>query len=419
MVLKRVCAFLLSAWFLLGSAFSEQPKPRISDYFVAFGEEALVELFGAAYINLRSPRPQGLKFDDVIYSITKQPYVWDKTSFSQNQITHPYAGNLYFNTARANNLNFWTSLAYTAWGSWSWENIYQNSVTSYNDLITTTMAGALTGEVLHRLSYCAGQIWEPLLWVLSPIDGINRLLRGEQYRHAAPEDLNMLYHSEFYTAFSGAQFFEAGSMQFVPLAEFHPYIVYGNPFDHKTDEPLDLFSADGIFYTSLVRTMGFFELDGALYSWPFFQNTDLPSTVGINFNYKMHYFDEFNYSTNGLGIFMCQQIPFGKENIDAKYFYWNLEADFVFLEASKQKNVNYYNCGPEFKVEVGLETDRVSVRAYGQMDFAFPQNVWHSRDFVSVDIKILDWLCVGVEDLLICKEGDVRNFTSVGVKVRK
>lgn len=395
-------------------------EPRVSDYFVAFGEEALIELFGEAFVNLRSPRPQGLNFDSIIYSITKQPYVWDKTSFEQNQFVHPYAGNLYFNAARANNLDFWTSAAYTAWGAWSWENIYENSVTSWNDLITTTAAGVITGEAFHRLSYAAGAIWEPLLWVVSPIDGINRLLRGERYRHTAPENLEVIYAAELLTACSASERFASGSGQFSSYALFHPYIIYQNPFGHKSKEPFDQFTVDAMFMTNFYNSnTGYVEIDGALYSWPFFCNTDLPSSVGINLNYKVNYFDRLNYSTNAVGIFLRQKIPFNKDNVEKNYLWWNAEADFVFLETSKVDNVNYYNIGPEAKLEFGLETEKIAVRISGEFDYIFPQNVWHNKDFAGIDFKILPWLCVGVEDMLICTEGDVRNFTSVGVKVRK
>ena len=83
------------------------------------------------------------------------------------------------------------------------------------------------------------------------------------------------------------------------------------------------------------------------------------------------------------------------------------------------KFINFYNIGPEAKLEIGLETERIAVRASGEFDYVFLQNVWHNKDFIGIDFKILPWLCVGVEDLLICTEGDIRNFTSVGVKVRK
>ena len=69
-------------------------------------------------------------------------------------------------------------------------------------MITTTAAGVIVSESFHRLSYAAGTIWEPLLWVVSPIDGINRLLRGERYRYTAPQNLEVIYAAEFLTAFS-------------------------------------------------------------------------------------------------------------------------------------------------------------------------------------------------------------------------
>lgn len=397
----------------------QKPKAKVSDYFVAFGEEALIELFGSAFVNLTSSKPVGIKFDDIIYSITKQPYIWDNTSFAQNQIVHPYIGNLFFNSARANNIDFWTAALYTAWGAWSWENIYQNFPTSYNDMITTTAAGIVTGEAFHRLSYIAGALWEPLLWVISPIDGINRLLRGTNYRNTAPSTFDMIYRAEVVAAFSAGQNYKNGGKPFVPLFEIHPYVVYQNPFSHKTKEPFDQFSVDAFLFTNIQETTGCIDINGSLYSWPFMLNTDLPSSLGITLNYKVNYFDQFNYSKSGTGFFVRQQIPFDRKNPDKNFMWWNLEANFIFLEASKVVKTNYYNFGPEVRLDLGFELNRFTIRTYSEFDYSFPQNIWHNKSFCGIDFEILPWLYISVEDLVVCKKDDIRNFTSIGVKFSK
>ena len=47
----------------------------------------------------------------------EQGWVWDLDDFAVNQVGHPYQGNNYFNTGRANGLSFWESAAVTAFGS--------------------------------------------------------------------------------------------------------------------------------------------------------------------------------------------------------------------------------------------------------------------------------------------------------------
>ena len=46
----------------------------------------------------------------------QQGMVWDLDNFTVNQIGHPYQGNNYFNSGRANGLSFYESAALTAFG---------------------------------------------------------------------------------------------------------------------------------------------------------------------------------------------------------------------------------------------------------------------------------------------------------------
>lgn len=114
-------------------------------------------------------------------------FEWDRGEFGMNQILHPYSGNLYYSAARANNLSFWQSAAYTAGGSLVWELFMENHYPSRNDMITTTLGGIALGEVLYRLSnLCIDESaigWnrfsrEALATVISPMNGLNRWLDG-------------------------------------------------------------------------------------------------------------------------------------------------------------------------------------------------------------------------------------------------
>ena len=51
----------------------------------------------------------------------EQGWVWDLDDFTVNQVGHPYQGNNYFNTGRANGLSFYESAAVAAFGSATWE----------------------------------------------------------------------------------------------------------------------------------------------------------------------------------------------------------------------------------------------------------------------------------------------------------
>jgi len=129
----------------------------------------------------------------------QQGWVWDLDDFAVNQVGHPYQGNNYFNTGRANGLNFWESSAVTAFGSATWEYYGETNHASLNDLINTTLGGIALGEMFHRTAWLIrdpqatgrGRLWREIgATVVDPITGANRFLRGDASRVAAkPADM--------------------------------------------------------------------------------------------------------------------------------------------------------------------------------------------------------------------------------------
>jgi Domain of unknown function (DUF3943) len=83
----------------------------------------------------------------------KRGWEWDLDDFVVNQIGHPYQGNNYFTTARANGLGFWESSALTAFGSGTWEYFGETNQASMNDFINTTLGGIALGEMFHRAAW--------------------------------------------------------------------------------------------------------------------------------------------------------------------------------------------------------------------------------------------------------------------------
>ena len=118
----------------------------------------------------------------------EQGWVWDLDDFTVNQFGHPYQGSNYFNTGRANGLNFYESAALTAFGSSTWEYFGETNHASLNDFINTTLGGIALGEAFHRAAWLirdtratgSGRLWREIgATVLDPLTGYNRFRSGD------------------------------------------------------------------------------------------------------------------------------------------------------------------------------------------------------------------------------------------------
>lgn len=78
--------------------------------------------------------------------------VWDTNRFPTNFIGHPYHGAMYFNSARANGFDFYSSTLVTSVSSLMWEYLMETKPPSHNDLWATSVGGSGLGEALFRFS---------------------------------------------------------------------------------------------------------------------------------------------------------------------------------------------------------------------------------------------------------------------------
>ncbi len=76
----------------------------------------------------------------------------DADGFLTNMFAHPFHGSIYYNLARSNGYNYWTSLAVGAIGSWQWEFFMENEPPAWNDWIMTSYGGSMIGEIFYRFS---------------------------------------------------------------------------------------------------------------------------------------------------------------------------------------------------------------------------------------------------------------------------
>lgn len=233
----------------------------------------------------------------------KTGFVWDNDEFMTNNFGHPYHGNLYFNSARSQGLNFWQSAPYALGGSLMWELLGETEPPALNDVFATTMGGICIGEMTHRISDIFLNdrtrgfnrfLREAAATIVDPIKGLRRIVSGDAWRI---RHTNYLHHDrsrlpidcslsvgDRYLADDGAMF--RGEQN--PYLNF--YMEYGNALDDegRTGKPYDFFDAEITFGLSgnqpLINAL---HLLGRVWSWRIYPGRDIRAEVGFyqHFNY--------------------------------------------------------------------------------------------------------------------------------------
>lgn len=231
----------------------------------------------------------------------RHAFVWDNDQFSTNLFAHPYHGNLYFNSARSNGLNFWQSAPYALAGSAMWEFFGEKEPPAINDLMATTFGGIAIGEITHRISALILNdrnrgfrrfLREFAATVVNPMQGFNRIITGDAWK---VRDEYYLYHDYdripvyFQTSFGMRYLADDGGLF---RGESNPYLTfnleYGDVFNYSETKPYDYFTANITFGMSVNQPLiNNVHLLGKIWSKPIYSGKDIESIVGI--------FQHFNY----------------------------------------------------------------------------------------------------------------------------
>jgi hypothetical protein len=177
---------------------------------------------------------------------------WDQDRFGMNFFMHPYCGSIYYNAARSNGYDFYLSTVYAFGGSYMWKIFGENGVPERNDLITTTVSGALLGEILYRLSSnilddrtrgTERVLREIAAGLIDPMRGFNRLLQGKTFRRTNTE----VYQKEpvNISFYAGARWVNDENYGFLGNGTINAIINaqldYGNPFELSSRKAYDFF----------------------------------------------------------------------------------------------------------------------------------------------------------------------------------
>lgn len=180
----------------------------------------------------------------------KSSWEWDTDKFGVNFIGHPYAGSVYYNSARSNGYTFLQSVPFAFGGSLLWEYFGEDTRPSYNDIINTPVTGIFFGEIIYRISSNvlndhkrgrARWLRESAAGFINPMREFNRAWQGKLTRTTS----DTIYQEDLmsFSAFGGLRKnndgtdFNSGSQN----AILNLSIVYGDPFENRRRKPYDYF----------------------------------------------------------------------------------------------------------------------------------------------------------------------------------
>ncbi|MDE6270430.1 MAG: DUF3943 domain-containing protein, partial [Muribaculaceae bacterium] len=137
--------------------------------------------------------------------VIKEGIAWDKDKWIFNYVLHPYAGAVYFMSARTSGFNFWQSMLYSSIISnvfWEFGIEAFMERPSIQDCIITPGVGSLIGEGFYRLkrklveddyrllgSKVVGNV---VAFLIDPVDELTGLFMGNPAREEAARTRGVL-----------------------------------------------------------------------------------------------------------------------------------------------------------------------------------------------------------------------------------
>ena len=187
---------------------------------------------------------------DTIAANFQGGWSFDTDDFQTNEVLHPYMGSVYHTAARSAGWSFWEALALDFGGSLAWKVAGENTAPSINDQITTTIGGAVLGEVLFRVArlLIAGPEGRSLprrftAAVLSPATAVNDALLDGRIVRPVPVEQRFQGRLSFGASTLAADT-RTGAIKPVPGAFFGFRVSHGVPGEMELTEPFDHYDVE-------------------------------------------------------------------------------------------------------------------------------------------------------------------------------
>ncbi len=242
---------------------------------INFGASMFNEYVRQANFNQISPRS--------FWANLEEGFTYDDNKFKTNQMIHPFNGNTYYNSGRANGLGYWSSSVCAVLGAFIWEAAGETHPMSYNDMISTGIGGMAFGEATYRISSRIldntatgnGRTWREIgAFLVDPIRGFNRFVSGQASQvKSNPSDQYDKWpsHSRDFLAFGVRVTGKGESIQDSTQAQavLDLYMDSGSPWDNSRRRPFDHFDVGVQVNGNDKVPIGRFQIRGDLFSKPF------------------------------------------------------------------------------------------------------------------------------------------------------
>lgn len=223
------------------------------------------------------------------------PWVWDRDEYFTNQFGHPYQGSVYHAAARSNGFGFYSAVLFDAFGSLTWELVFETNAPSINDLVSTTLGGASLGEMFHRLYLETRGPSAALAVLVSPADAVNNLIT----RHN-PRPAGKIYGLKLSAGFGftyaeqslevekdSGDFLTRGALR-MASADAVCSVVYGDPFEQRSARPYEHFELNAAVNLGLPFWYNLKLLsDAYLFSFPVLDGRTAKASMGLSLHYDL------------------------------------------------------------------------------------------------------------------------------------
>jgi len=311
-------------------------------------------------------------------------WAWDEDAFETNVFAHPYHGSLYFNAARANGVDFFTSIPITLFGAWTWEYFGETERPSLNDFLLTGLGGVTLGEMFHRGATTIRDntdvgfkraMRELVAVPVDPMGSLNRLFRGGWSRvgpNPAAHDPDA-YVLRFGAGARFARDFMNDSVASVGAIQLD--VLYGDAFAGRYEMPFDVFSLRVLVstYTGLTT----FQASGQLYGRNLNDSTArIRHTLAVNQRYDFQRNPAQKFGGQSLEVGINSRWRFGDRDRGAFALRTALFLDGIILGAIDAPGAGMgqrdydFGSGGGIRWEAGLERHAVRfLTLHGRIDY--------------------------------------------------